>query len=124
MSGFRNVAPVLPVGDVVSAVAHYRRLGFDVRTDEGGAPYAYARRDEVSLHLAQVDGLDPAFVALQQLPGEVVMAIHHGVAGEYALDAGGDGGIGRGLQQEKERRDHAVWSEMEDIAPACTSTRA
>ncbi len=59
MSGFRNVAPVLPVGDVVSAVAHYRRLGFDVRTYEGGAPYAYARRDEVSLHLAQVDGLDP-----------------------------------------------------------------
>ena len=59
MSGFRKVAPVLPVADVVSAVDHYRRLGFDVRTYEGDAPYAYAQRDEVDLHLAQVDGLDP-----------------------------------------------------------------
>ena len=59
MSDFRKVAPVLPVGDLASAVDHYRLLGFDVRAYEGGAAYAYARRGEVDLHLAEVDGLDP-----------------------------------------------------------------
>ena len=59
MSDFRKVAPVLPVADVVAAADHYRRLGFEVRAYEGGAPYAYAERGEVDLHLAQVDGVDP-----------------------------------------------------------------
>ncbi len=59
MSNLWKVAPVLPVRDVVSAAVHYRRLGFDVRAYEGGAPYAFAERGGVDLHLSQVDELDP-----------------------------------------------------------------
>jgi uncharacterized glyoxalase superfamily protein PhnB len=55
-----GAAPVLPVGDIAAAVAHYRSLGFSVRTYEGDAPYAYAERNGVSLHLSGVHGLDPA----------------------------------------------------------------
>lgn len=60
MTDFDHVEPVLPVRDLGAAVTHYRRLGFEVRTYEGGAAYAYARRGGVQLHLAEVDGLDPA----------------------------------------------------------------
>lgn len=54
------VAPVLPVRDVAAAVEHYRTLGFAVDRYEGNAAYAFAERDGISLHLAQVDDLDPA----------------------------------------------------------------
>ncbi len=56
---FRSLAPVFPVRDIDAAARHYRALGFDVRPYEGDAPYAFADRDGVSLHLAQVDRLNP-----------------------------------------------------------------
>ena len=58
MVEFTGIAPVLPVRDVEQAVDHYRRLGFDVETYEGGG-YAYVRRDEIWLHLTHVPELDP-----------------------------------------------------------------
>ena len=56
---FRTVAPVFPVADVGRAMAHYRRLGFEVTSYDDGTEYAFANRGEVSLHLAKVDDLDP-----------------------------------------------------------------
>jgi hypothetical protein len=55
-----SVSPVLPVTDLARAVEHYRAIGFDVRVYEGGAAYAFAARDHVELHLAQVTDLDPS----------------------------------------------------------------
>ena len=62
MSGneFRTVAPVFPVADVMRAMEHYRELGFEVTSHDRGTDYAFARRDDVWLHLAKVDDLDPA----------------------------------------------------------------
>lgn len=58
MTSLSSVAPVLPVRDIASALAHYHSLGFEVQA-YSGAPYGYAKRDEVHLHLSEVDGLDP-----------------------------------------------------------------
>ncbi len=55
-----RVSSVLPVSDLARAVAHYRKLGFDVRVYEGDAAYAFAARNDIELHLAQVRDLDPA----------------------------------------------------------------
>ena len=55
-----RASPVLPVSDLDSAVDHYRKLGFDVRVYDGGAAYAFAARNDIALHLAQVSELDPA----------------------------------------------------------------
>jgi catechol 2,3-dioxygenase-like lactoylglutathione lyase family enzyme len=48
------VEPIFTVADVARAEAHYRRLGFE--TEEHDATYAFARRDNASLHLALADG--------------------------------------------------------------------
>src|SRR5262249_30161607 len=48
------VEPIFTVADVARAEAHYRRLGFE--TEEHDATYAFARRDNASLHLALHDG--------------------------------------------------------------------
>lgn len=55
-----GMAPVLAVCDLTAAVAHYRALGFVVDVYEGDAAYAFAERDRMSLHLAEVADLDPA----------------------------------------------------------------
>mgnify|MGYP001268533954 CR=1 FL=1 len=47
---------MLPVADLTRAVAHYEGLGFEVTTYDGGSAYALANRDDVWLHLGQVDG--------------------------------------------------------------------
>jgi len=57
---FNTVAPVFPVADVVRAMEHYRKLGFEVTSHDDGTEYAFANRDEVWLHLAKVDDLDPS----------------------------------------------------------------
>jgi len=48
------VEPVFTVADVARAEAHYRRFGFE--TEEHDATYAFARRDNASLHLELDDG--------------------------------------------------------------------
>lgn len=53
---FLTVAPVLPVRDIDRAMEHYTRLGFDVSEYEGGG-YAFAKRDQVWLHLESAPGL-------------------------------------------------------------------
>lgn len=60
MTHLSSVAPVLPVRDLTAAMTHYEGLGFEVQAYAGGAAYGYALRGEVRLHLAEVEGLDPA----------------------------------------------------------------
>ena len=55
---FLTIAPVLPVRRFDAAIAHYTRLGFDVSEYEGGG-YAFAKRDEVWLHLESAPDLHP-----------------------------------------------------------------
>ena len=57
---FERLSPVFPVRDIDLAVEHYGKLGFAVRRYEGADPYAFAERDGIELHLAQVDDLEPA----------------------------------------------------------------
>jgi catechol 2,3-dioxygenase-like lactoylglutathione lyase family enzyme len=63
MSDFNAIAPVFPVRDIDTAVEHYRKLGFEVRHYEGAAPYAFARRGSVQIHLSQFAEHDPATTA-------------------------------------------------------------
>ena len=59
MTRLSSAAAVLPVRDLAAALTHYRDLGFEVEAFDG-APYGFARRDEVQLHLSELAGLDPA----------------------------------------------------------------
>ena len=52
MAGFR-VSPILGVRDVSAAVEFYGRLGFTTRL-YAGAPYGFAERNGVELHLGGV----------------------------------------------------------------------
>lgn len=54
-----RLSPVFPVRNIDLAVEHYRKLGFTVRRYEGPDLYAFAERDRIELHLAQVDDLKP-----------------------------------------------------------------
>lgn len=56
---FHRVSPVFPVSDIDRAIDHYERLGFAVRRYEGADPYAFAERDGIEIHLAQVNNLVP-----------------------------------------------------------------
>jgi uncharacterized glyoxalase superfamily protein PhnB len=57
--GFKRLSPVFPVRNLDMALEHYRKLGFAVRRYEGPDAYAFAKRDGIELHLAQVDDLKP-----------------------------------------------------------------
>jgi catechol 2,3-dioxygenase-like lactoylglutathione lyase family enzyme len=59
-AGFEGMAPVLPVRDLDAALERFGALGFSVRAFEGGARYGYCERGEVSLHLSEWPGFDPA----------------------------------------------------------------
>lgn len=54
-----SLSPVFAVGSVGAAMEHYRKLGFEVDSYDGGDFYAYAARDEIQIHLTLVDGVDP-----------------------------------------------------------------
>ena len=54
---FNAVAPVFPARDLETALAHYAQLGFETSEYEGGG-YAFAKRDEVWIHLAHAPDLD------------------------------------------------------------------
>lgn len=56
---FHRVSPVFPVRDIDLAVDHYSKLGFVVRLHAGPEAYAFAERDGIELHLAQMDDLKP-----------------------------------------------------------------
>ena len=56
---FQSVSPVFPVSDMNLASTHYEKLGFEVRRYEGPDRYAFAHRDNIEIHLAQVDNLKP-----------------------------------------------------------------
>ena len=46
-----GIAPILPVRELRTALAHYESLGFRVRTYEDGDDYGFAVRNGVELHL-------------------------------------------------------------------------
>ena len=56
---FERIAPVFPVRDLALAAEHYRKLGFEVEEYDGPDAYAFARRDGIEFHLAQVSDLKP-----------------------------------------------------------------
>jgi hypothetical protein len=64
MPNFERLAPVFPVRDVRTALAHYRSLGFQAEAyDEeraGELIYGFLRRGPVELHLTRTADLDPA----------------------------------------------------------------
>jgi predicted enzyme related to lactoylglutathione lyase len=51
---FQRVAPIFPVRDLEVALAHYARLGFNVRKYAGDAPYGFAEAGDVEIHLGGV----------------------------------------------------------------------
>jgi predicted enzyme related to lactoylglutathione lyase len=55
----QRLSPVFPVRDIDSAMAHYRKLGFAVREYEGPDGYAFAEREGIEIHLAEVADLKP-----------------------------------------------------------------
>jgi catechol 2,3-dioxygenase-like lactoylglutathione lyase family enzyme len=62
---FDDVAPVLPVTDLPTALERYRGLGFRVRAYGHGTGYGYAERDGVALHLSEWDRRDPGWTGSQ-----------------------------------------------------------
>lgn len=54
-----RAVPILATANVERAVEYYAALGFETEVWAGGG-YGFASRDGVELHLAQVDGHDPA----------------------------------------------------------------
>ena len=56
---FNRLSPVFPVRNLELAIEHYHKLGFAVRRHEGPDAYAFAERDGIELHLAQVNDLKP-----------------------------------------------------------------
>ncbi len=60
---FKDVSPVVPVRDLDTALDRYRRLGFAVHPSAGGERYGFAERGDVSLHLTEWAGHDPARTA-------------------------------------------------------------
>jgi catechol 2,3-dioxygenase-like lactoylglutathione lyase family enzyme len=53
----KRVAPIFPVRDVRSSLAHYERLGFTTREYEGGG-YGFAVLDGAEIHLGLTQETD------------------------------------------------------------------
>ncbi|OHV60576.1 hypothetical protein BCD48_05425 [Pseudofrankia sp. BMG5.36] len=60
MGSLKRIAPIFPVRDLATTLAHYQRLGFTTRRYEGGG-YGYATRDGVEIHLGVVTDHHPEF---------------------------------------------------------------
>ena len=56
---FISVSPIVPVGNLDTALDRYRRLGFDVRGYEGPERYGFVERGSVSIHLTEWAEHDP-----------------------------------------------------------------
>jgi Glyoxalase/Bleomycin resistance protein/Dioxygenase superfamily len=63
-----GVEPIFTVADVARAVEHYERLGFT--TSHHDAYYAFAHRDQLTIHLAQVEN------AATAMPGSIYMHVN------------------------------------------------
>jgi hypothetical protein len=50
MGSLKRVAPIFPVRDLGTSMAHYRRMGFATRPYHDGG-YGFATRDGVEIHL-------------------------------------------------------------------------
>jgi predicted enzyme related to lactoylglutathione lyase len=59
MATINRSAPIFPVRDLQTSLAHYQRLGFDIREYEGGG-YGYVTRDGVEIHLGVVPDISPS----------------------------------------------------------------
>ncbi len=59
MPTLRSLSAVLPVADLDGAAEHYQQLGFEVEEHDGPERYAFAKRDAVSVHLAEITDHDP-----------------------------------------------------------------
>jgi catechol 2,3-dioxygenase-like lactoylglutathione lyase family enzyme len=57
MATLKRIAPIFPVRDLSTSLAHYQRLGFATREYDGGG-YGYAVRDGVEIHLGLVPEVD------------------------------------------------------------------
>ena len=53
MGTIEGIAPIFPVRDLSTALAHYERLGFATRAYAGGG-YGFATRDGIEIHLGVV----------------------------------------------------------------------
>ena len=96
MTSFHGLAPVLAVADLERALAHYRRLGFEATSYEGGG-YGYLRRDDVWLHLTEVADHDPAAAGAVYLYVGDADALHaewEAAGVEGRLEAPADTGYG------------------------------
>lgn len=58
-SRLRYFAPIFPAQDMKRAVEHYESLGFTVDGYEDGSEYAFAKRDDVEIHLSATPDHDP-----------------------------------------------------------------
>ena len=56
---FEDVAPVIPVRHLGTALDRYRRLGFSVKAYGHGTGYGFVERGPVSMHLIEWDQHDP-----------------------------------------------------------------
>uniref|UniRef100_UPI0034DFCD4F bleomycin resistance protein n=1 Tax=Streptomyces flavofungini TaxID=68200 RepID=UPI0034DFCD4F len=56
---FTQVAPVVPVRNLDSALNRYRRLGFSAQAYEGPDRYGFVERGSVSVHLSEWSEHDP-----------------------------------------------------------------
>lgn len=56
---FEQIAPVFPVTDLNRSIQHYSALGFEVKRYQGDEEYAFAKLDEIRLHLWHVPVVDP-----------------------------------------------------------------
>ncbi len=63
-----GVEPIFTVADVARAVEHHERLGFTASHHD--AYYAFAHRDDLTIHLAQADG------AATAMPGSIYMHVN------------------------------------------------
>jgi hypothetical protein len=58
MATIKRAAPIFPVRDLSASLAHYERLGFDVREYEGGG-YGFVTCDGIEIHLGVVLDIGP-----------------------------------------------------------------
>lgn len=86
---FESVSPVIPVLDLDTALARYRKLGFATRAYGHGTGYGYADRGSVSLHISEWEEHDPkrtasvVYIYVSDADGARTEWIDSGAEGRY-----------------------------------------